>query len=70
MYICYGQNTTRKSIAYVRFNTPNKIRFTLDPSKIVGAKLDYGSFTVCKFYDKREEKWAELKHREIELVQH
>jgi hypothetical protein len=70
MFVCYGQSTSRKAIAYVRFNTPNKVRFSLDGNKIVGAKLESGAFTVCKFYEKREEQWSYLRAREEELVQH
>lgn len=63
MYVYYEHNISRKSIAYVRFNTPNRIRFTLDSSKIVSAKLDIGSFAVCKFYERKEERWGELARR-------
>jgi UDP-N-acetylglucosamine transferase subunit ALG13 len=58
MYIYYGQNISRKSIGYIRFNTPNKIRFTIDNSKIVSAHLDSGAFLVGKFYELKEERWA------------
>ena len=54
MYIYYGQETSRKTIGYIRFKTPNKIKFVLDSSKIVHVSPSVSTFDVCKFYDKKE----------------
>jgi hypothetical protein len=40
MFIYYGQSTTRKTIGYVRFSTPNKIRFSIDFDKIIRADVE------------------------------
>ena len=57
MFIYYGQSTSRKSIGYVRFSTPNKIRFSIDSDKILQANVELGDFEVYKFSDKKEKKW-------------
>jgi hypothetical protein len=70
MYIYNAQPTSRKTIGYVRFQTPNKIRFILDSSKVVTAILENPPFDFYRFYDKKEEKWIELKVKEQELLRH
>lgn len=70
MYIYYGHRISRKTIGYLRFQTPNKIRFFLDSNKIVTAKLDISNFETQKFYDKKEDKWFELKLKQQELIRH
>ena len=42
LYIYYGQATSTKSIGYLRFNTPNRLKFILDSSKIVSVELESG----------------------------
>jgi hypothetical protein len=60
LYIYYGQAASTKSIGYLRFNSPNRVRFILDSSKIVDAYLESGTFAVKKMQDKKETRWKDL----------
>ena len=53
MYIYYGQNVSTKSIGYLRFQTPNRIKFTLDSNKIVDVQLENSQPDILKLYDKK-----------------
>jgi hypothetical protein len=53
MYIYYGQNVSTKSIGYLRFQTPNRVKFTLDANKIVAVQLDNSQPDILKLYDKK-----------------
>ena len=67
LYIYYGHVVSTRTIGYVRFNSPNRVKFILDKNKIVNVKLDCGEFLVCKMQDKKEAKWSELRKWESEL---
>ena len=67
MYIYYGQLTSTKSIGYLRFNSPNRVKFILDSSKIVSVELERGQFTACKMQDKKESKWKDITKWEDDL---
>jgi molecular chaperone DnaK (HSP70) len=67
VYIYYGQASSTKSIGYMRFRGPNRVRFLLDASKVVSVELEKGSFSVCRLQDKKETKWADIARWEDEL---